>query len=80
MIIYTPGIYEKQQRLRPIKCPKCKHGRICDVSYESKTRMTQSVQSITNNFDNEIFIKCPKCGASIAFSLQPIYLHNEIII
>jgi len=70
MILYTSGIDEKQQKLKTIKCPKCKRGRVCDVSFASKIRLTHSMQNIVNNDGNGIFIKCPKCGIPVIFSMQ----------
>ena len=68
MILYTPQPYEAQQRLRTIKCPQCKHGKVCDVPRGSKTRTVQSLQSVVGDEPNGIYIKCQKCSKYIVFA------------
>jgi ribosomal protein S27AE len=65
---YALTFSKKRRRLKQIKCPLCEHGRLCDVPAESKTKA-----ALLDNHDDtvdSIFIKCPKCGISVALTTE----------
>ena len=69
MIAYTTQINGKRKRFKPIKCPACTRGRICDAPAASQTL---AVCGDMGEDADSIIIKCPLCGMSVSLTIHQI--------
>ncbi len=66
MIKCATGIKLTQQKLKPIKCPNCSRGRLCDAPATSRTQITSGVSGAGDS----IFLKCPICSKTIGVNVK----------
>ena len=67
MIKYSLRTGEKRQKCKPIKCPSCNHGRLCDAPIASESLATNDTMG---EDADKIILKCPKCGLSIDLTIE----------
>ena len=64
MIVCTTKMSAKKRKT--LKCPSCTRGRICDAPAACQSRATDAdIDDV-----DSIILKCPKCGLSVAVTIE----------
>lgn len=53
-----------------VRCPLCKSGRLCDKPVEEKVVVPLKSNVTSNQSNNKIILKCPKCNQQIIICFQ----------
>jgi ribosomal protein S27E len=69
MNVYTTKIKQSNPptNQKPIKCPECKRGRVCDVSLNAQVTNTEHETDKMYRFI--LYLKCPKCGNPVCVAI-----------
>lgn len=70
MINVSASATIRKQALRPVKCPKCGRGRVCDATEAYTLERPPCRQIKEENAPKSVIIKCPVCGASVVLTLH----------
>lgn len=65
MIVMSQSKSITQLKSKILKCPKCNHGRLCDIPNPQNTSVT-----LTQDANVDFIIKCPNCKTSIGITIK----------
>lgn len=68
MIVVSTTKTTAAQKSKPIRCPKCGHKRVCDISSNIHPRNLKPHESIA--IIDSILVKCPRCHISVSLIIQ----------
>jgi len=70
LILVSPVIANRGSQIKPIRCPSCKIGRLCDtISYNDAIK---TIISPDGNMDTVLILKCPHCKKLIGIIVNKI--------